>query len=88
MKHAKTCLIILCVISVVVAVCVLCFYKREVTASFSDEFTEKFIIADFNCDDVRERAKNNGYYRISVFSGCVWGSGGGTQYFSWISVET
>ena len=65
MKHAKTCLIILCVISVVVAVCVDCFYKREGTASFSDEFTEKFIIADFNCDDVRERAKNSGYYRVS-----------------------
>lgn len=65
MKHAKTCLIVLCVISVVVAVCVACFYKREGTASFSDEFTEKFIIADFNCDEVRERAKNSGYYRVS-----------------------
>ena len=64
MKRMRIYLTALCVV-VIITVGFVCIYKQEGTAYFSNEFTEKFKISDLNNDDVRERAKNSGYYRVS-----------------------
>ena len=64
MKRMRIYLTVLCVV-VIITVGFVCIYKQEGAAYFSNEFTEKFKISDLNNDDVRERAKNSGYYRVS-----------------------